>query len=125
MRCLPIEGGIARKQHLPKNSDDTMPDVKTCRNMEEVRAEIDRLDRSLIRMLAERAQYVAQAGQIKQHADQIRDDARIEDVVAKVRGEAEKVGLAPQVAEATWRAMIEAFIAFEAEIFDRNRDGNS
>ena len=96
-----------------------MPEVKTCRSMEEVRAEIDRLDRALVRLLAERAGYVTQAGRIKEHAEQIRDDARIEDVVAKVRGHAEVEGLDPDVAEATWRAMIEAFIRFEAAIFDR------
>ena len=99
-----------------------MAEVKTCRTMQEVRVEIDRLDRELVGLLAERAGYVAQAGRIKQRAEDIRDDARIEEVVAKVRERSRAEGLDPDVAEVTWRAMIEAFIRFEAAVFERREE---
>ena len=94
-----------------------MSRAETCHTMEEVRRHIDRLDGELVVLLAERAAYVAQAGRIKKSPDQVRDPERIEEVVAKVRERAGLQGLDPDLAEAIWRAMIEAFIAYEARVF--------
>lgn len=94
---------------------------RDCRTMEEIRREIDRLDRDLVALLAARAAYVTRAGEIKQSADTVRDPARVEDVLAKVLAAAEAEGVPLEVAEATWRAMVEAFIRYEAKVFaERN-----
>lgn len=93
--------------------------VRSCRSMAEVRAEIDRLDRRIIALLGERSGYVHQAAHIKGARAEIVDAARIEDVIAKVRQRAGGAGLAPDLAEAVYRLMIERFIALEAEEFDR------
>lgn len=87
--------------------------MRECRTMDEVREEIDRLDRRLVGLLAERRGYIDQAARIKTREDQIRDTARIDDVIAKVRRQSEAAGLDPGLAERVWRVMIEGFIAHE------------
>ena len=89
-----------------------------CRDMAELRAEIDLLDRELVAMLAQRQRYIERAAEIKQDRNVIRDAARIEDVVAKVLLAARKVGLDSKIAEPVWRLLIERCIAHEFDRFD-------
>jgi isochorismate pyruvate lyase len=51
----------------------------------------------------------------------VRDEARIEDVVSKVKAEARRQGLAEAIAEPVWRLLIERCIALEFESWDRVR----
>ena len=85
---------------------------------QEVRAEIDRIDRALVKLLAERLTYIEQAGAIKDERDTVRDEARIEDVVAKVVREAEAQGLPRAMTEPLWRLLIEKSIEHEFTVFD-------
>ncbi|MBX3507784.1 MAG: chorismate mutase [Parvibaculum sp.] len=89
-----------------------------CNTMADVRREIDRIDRELVKLLAERQTYIEQAGIIKGERTAVRDEARIEDVVQKVLAEAERAGLSPAIAEPLWRLLIEKSIEHEFEIFD-------
>ncbi len=86
--------------------------------MGEVRDQIDRLDRALVKLLAERQGYIERAAEIKPDRDTVRDEARIDDVVAKVLAEAGKSGLRPDIAEPVWRTLIECSIAHEFQAFD-------
>ncbi|WP_420559179.1 chorismate mutase [Tepidicaulis sp.] len=90
-----------------------------CETMSDVRREIDRLDRELVKLLAERQGYIEQAGRIKGQRSAVRDQARIEDVVQKVLAEAEKAGLSGAIAEPLWRLLIEKSIEHEYEVFDK------
>ena len=69
-----------------------------CSSMADLRAEIDRLDRSLVRLLSERQRYIERAAEIKSRCSDIRYQARVEDVLAKVGAEAERCGLDPGLA---------------------------
>lgn len=93
--------------------------VEHCRTMADVRRHIDRIDRHIVALLAERAGYVRQAARIKPGREDIVDQARIEDVVSKVRGYAQQHGLAPDLVDAVYRLMIDRFIAQEAAEFER------
>ncbi|HEY4123565.1 MAG TPA: chorismate mutase [Rhizomicrobium sp.] len=90
-----------------------------CRTMEDVRAQIDRIDRAGVGLLAERQSYIERAAQLKTARDTVHDDARIEDVVAKVIAEAKRQGLSPAIAEPVWRELIARSIAHEFEAFDQ------
>ena len=92
-----------------------------CNTMAEVRTEIDRIDRALVKLLAERLTYIEQAGHIKSERDAVRDDARIEDVVSKVVAAAEPAGLPRAIAEPIWRMLIEKSIEHEFVVFDANK----
>jgi isochorismate pyruvate lyase len=90
-----------------------------CASMTELRAAIDSLDARLVALLALRQTYIERAAQLKTGREQVRDPARIEDVVAKVIAEGRKAGLSPDIAEPVWRTLIEASIAHEFEAFDK------
>lgn len=90
-------------------------DADTAASLDEVRTGIDTLDSRIIELLAKRQQYVERAGELKRDAgsDAVRAPSRVEDVIAGVRSRAAAAGLAPEVAEATYRSMIDAFIELE------------
>ncbi len=90
----------------------------TASTMTDVRYEIDRLDRLLVEVLAERQSYMDAAARIKGKRAAVHDRARIEDVVAKVKAECPKHGLSPAIAEPVWRTLIDRCIAYEFESFD-------
>ncbi len=92
-----------------------------CQTMAQVRYEIDRLDRLLVALIKERQDYMDAAARIKKDRDHVRDEERIEDVVAKVLANARQAGLDPGIAEPVWRTMIECCIAYELSRWDELR----
>ena len=90
-----------------------------CPEMTDIRAQIDALDEKLVQLLAERQKLIEAAGQAKPRRDQVRDDARIEEVVGLVLETAKKEGLATEIAEPVWRQLIESSIAHEYRVFDK------
>lgn len=80
----------------------------------DLRAVIDRIDRDIVALLAERVRCLDQVIAVK-----ARDNLpaaipeRIEGVVANVRAEAEAAGMPPDLAEALWRKLIDWSIAYE------------
>jgi isochorismate pyruvate lyase len=110
----------------PASADDATPHQaywgspsvdggKCCASLAEVRQNIDRIDRELVRLMAERAKYVTEAGRFKPHLAAVIAPARVEAIIAKVRADAEMQNLDPTVAETTFRAMIAAFQIYEQE----------
>jgi isochorismate pyruvate lyase len=100
-------------------NDAPLKTPETCGSMTELRQAIDTLDARLVAMLAVRQAYIERAAQLKTGRDQVRDPARIEDVVAKVIAEGRKAGLSPDIAESVWRNLIEASIRHEFAAFDK------
>ena len=100
---------------------DERPLPADCATMAEVRQGVDALDRALVLMLAERQRYMDAAARIKTDRNVVRDEARVEDVVAKVKIEARKQGLSEEIAEPVWRTLIERCIAYEFEVWDKIR----
>lgn len=100
---------------------DERPAPEDCATMAEVRAGVDALDRALVQLLAERQRYMDAAARIKPGRDMVRDEARVEQVVANVKAAGETAGLSPQIAEAVWRTLIEQSIAHELAAWDRIR----
>ena len=99
-------------------SDPRKHTADTAETMADVRYEIDRIDRLLVQILAERQSFMDAAARIKQKRSVVHDRPRIEDVVAKVLAECEKQGLSPAIAEPVWRTLIDRCIAYEFESFD-------
>jgi len=86
--------------------------------MNELRAEIDRVDRLIVPLLLERIQLIAQAGHIKTDRGTVRDNWRVEDVVAKVKSEASKHDGDSDYIETVYRHLIEYSINHEFDIWD-------
>ena len=92
-----------------------------CSTMDEVRRHIDALDDVLVPLLVTRGGYMTQAARIKQCDTQVRDEDRIEAIVARVRARAAAEGGQPGVMEAIYRSMMEAYIDYEHREFARLR----
>lgn len=84
-------------------------------DLSQVREEIDDLDHQIIQLLARRQACVVRAGELKERGSEgaVRDPERVNAVLAAKRQLAQAAGLSPEVAERTWRAMIDAFIDLE------------
>ena len=95
--------------------------VQHCDTMAQVRQHIDALDARIVSLLAERGGYVAQAARIKQDASLVYDQNRIDFIIGRVTALAREQGAPEAVVEATYRAMISAFIEFEHGEFARLR----
>ncbi len=88
-----------------------------CTTMADIRAEIDRVDEELVRLFATRAAYIDRAGEIKAEVGlPARIGARVEEVVANVRGHAVTHGLPPELVEKLWRRLIDWSIAREESV---------
>ena len=78
-----------------------------------IRKEIDRLDCQLVKILKERQDLVNRASSLKNDEHAVRDFDRVEEVIKRIRGLAEKIGMPPQLAEKIYRPMIDAYIEYE------------
>ena len=102
-------------------SDPRRHTAETATSMADVRYEVDRIDRLLVEILAERQSLMDAAARIKGDRKVVHDRARIEDVVAKVKAACESAGLSPAIAEPVWRTLIDRCIAYEFESYDALR----
>jgi len=93
-----------------------------CASMDDVRVEIDRIDEALVELMAERFTYVDRAWQLKNSPDDAVVPWRIQQVVDRVREQAEQKGLPPELAESLWRQMIGWFIQYEEEKLVEGKD---
>ncbi len=92
---------------------------KCCKSLAEVRENIDRIDRDLVRLMAQRQKYVAEAGRFKANPAAVSAPARVEQVIEKVKKLAREEGLAEAVAEKAFRAMIAGFEDYERDVWTK------
>ena len=92
-----------------------------CNSKDDVRAEIDRIDRALLALFAERHRYVTRMAEIKTDPHEANDPKRTEAVIQKQRGRAEELGLDEDQAELIWRTLITWNINYEKGIIAGRR----
>jgi isochorismate pyruvate lyase len=106
---------------------ETSPVTKSpadCTSKEDVRAEIDRIDQSLLSLLAERHAYVTRMAEIKTDPHEAYDPTRIEAIIAKQRKRALELDLDEDQAELIWRTLINWNVNYEKGIIAaRKRHG--
>ncbi|MBL8531167.1 MAG: chorismate mutase [Hyphomonadaceae bacterium] len=96
-------------------------DPGDCQTMAEVRAGVDEIDKMLVALIARRQGYMHAAARIKASRDVVRDEARILQVLANVKAEAERQDLSWAIAEPVWRELMERCIAHEFGVWDATR----
>lgn len=82
-------------------------------SLDDIRREIDAIDRDIVALVARRNERVLRLLEHKRTPDAIRVPAREEEVVANVRRMATENGADPDVVERVYRAMIAAFVEYE------------
>lgn len=88
-----------------------------CSTMADIRAEIDRLDRALMMLFAERWGYIDRAAEIKRPLKLKADiPARVAEVRENVRRSATELGLEPEFYDRLWGQLIDHAIAHERKL---------
>lgn len=89
-----------------------------CKDLNEVRENIDRIDHQIVQLIAERSGYVKQAAQFKKAEEDVKAPQRVEMIIEKVRRLADEHGVDADIVEGVYRNMINAFINFELKEHD-------
>jgi len=106
---------------MARETPKAIDKVKPCTTMAEVRAGVNALDDILVPLLVERSGYMTQAAKVKNDAQLVRDEARIQTIIDRVRPMAEAQGGNAELIERLYRAMMECYIAYEHEELARLR----
>ncbi|MFZ5634930.1 MAG: prephenate dehydratase [Bacillota bacterium] len=83
----------------------------------ELRAEIDMVDRQIVELIGMRTRLVGKIGQLKSGPAGVRDRAREEEVVRRVRAHAAAKGADPDMIEGIYRYMISHYVEMQEEGF--------
>lgn len=89
-------------------------------SLSDLRAEIDRLDTELVKLLSQRFAVLDQVVAIK-----LRDNlpaaipARVAQVIENVKAKAVAADMPPELAEAVWRTIIDWSIAYEHDLIEK------
>lgn len=94
-----------------------MPETAAeCRTMAEIRENIDRIDRALMQLFAERWTFIGRAAEIKAGLGLKADiPARVDEVRTNARENARQHGLDEAFYDDLWNRLIQHSIAYEAE----------
>lgn len=90
-----------------------------CTSIEEVRAQIDRIDRAIVSAIAERRQYVQAIMRFKQTEADVQAPQRQQALLQARRCWAEEDGLNPDLVEALYRELVAHFVEEELETLAR------
>lgn len=92
-----------------------------CNSLEEVRMNIDRIDNEIIKLIADRGNYVVQASAFKKSENGVKAPNRVEAVIKNVREKALEYGANPDMVEAIYREMISRFVSMEMKEFKKQQ----
>ncbi len=91
-----------------KVENQLAPDA--CSGMEDIRREIDRIDRAVISMIGRRFQYVLAASKFKTSETAVRAPERFKAMLEQRREWAQAEGLAPDAIEKMYSDLVKHFI---------------
>ena len=101
-----------------------MDSIFQCQDLDEVREQIDRIDRALVALIAERGIYVRQAAACKHSREEVEGGKRVDQVMRRVERLAGELGADPALTAAVYRTMIEYFVADEMAAFRKRAAGD-
>ena len=87
----------------------TTKPVSDCQTLTDIRAAIDAIDRQIITLIGQRAQYVQAAAKFKTSAAEVQAEARVTAMMQERRMWAEECGVNPDMVEALFREMVRHF----------------
>ena len=96
-----------------------MPDE--CTNIQEIRTEIDEIDRQVIASFAKRFVYVKAASKFKTDATSVKAKERFAAMLKEIRIWAQEEGLNPDVIEKLYQDLVTYFIEEELNHWQSNR----
>ncbi|MDX2222750.1 MAG: chorismate mutase [Rhodospirillaceae bacterium] len=96
-----------------------------CQTLDDVRRHIDRFDAEIAALISKRHHFVMQAAKFKPTVEAVVVPERIEEIIARVRAVAAKLGVNPDLLEKTYRAMLAGTISDEQRRWRELHGGKS
>jgi isochorismate pyruvate lyase len=93
-------------------------EMKQCTTLEEAREKIDKVDDEIVKLIAERNNYIKQIAHFKTSVEEIKAEDRISDVISRVREQAISLGLSPNLINELYVKMIDAMVESEVAEFN-------
>jgi isochorismate pyruvate lyase len=90
-------------------------------NIEEVRKEIDEIDKAIIELIGERFSFIQEIVKYKSSVDEVYAKRRHNTVIAERREIAAKHNLDPDVIEKMYRIMMDYFIKEQLELLKKKQ----
>ena len=88
-----------------------------CSSLEEIRENIDLIDREIVSLLVKRGKYVMQAVKFKKSITNVEDQVRINYIITKVTAYAKEMNFNSSIIEQIYRFLIRVYIQLEKETF--------
>ena len=88
-----------------------------CSSLEEIRENIDLIDREIVSLLVKRGKYVMQAVKFKKSITNVEDQVRINYIITKVTAYAREMNFNSNIIEQIYRFLIQVYIQLEKETF--------
>ena len=90
-----------------------------CNSIDEVRNNINNIDEQIVKLIAQRSEFVKQAAKFKKDSDDVKAPKRVEEVINKVKDLAKSTSANEEVLENVYRTMINSFIKAEMKEFEK------
>jgi isochorismate pyruvate lyase len=88
-----------------------------CSSLEEIRENIDLIDREIVSLLIMRGKYVMQAVKFKKSITKVEDQVRINNIITKVTAYSKEMNFNSSIIEQIYRFLIQVYIQLEKETF--------
>ena len=89
------------------------------KKLSKIRAQLDKLDDSLIRIIKKRTNLVKKVLALKDKKKQIVDQKRIKIILQNIKKKSLKKGIDPKITNKIWKNMIFAYVDFEKRNFKK------
>ena len=89
------------------------------KKIQEIRIEIDKIDSKIMDLISARKDLVTNVVKFKEK-NQIIDKKRIDEILKRLDIEAKKRNVSRKLVKDIWNTMINSFIAYEEEIFEKS-----
>ena len=93
-------------------------------SLDQIRTNIDEIDKEIVVLLSKRGNCVKQAARFKTTPGHIRDERRLEQIIEKVTLHAKEIDFDPYTIETIYRNMLEAFIQLEMRSYADLRESD-
>ena len=91
------------------------------KKLSKIRAQLDKLDDSLIGIIKKRTNLVKKVLALKDKKKQIVDQKRIKIILQNIKKKSLKKGIDPKITNKIWKNMIYAYIDFERRNFNQKK----
>jgi isochorismate pyruvate lyase len=97
-----------------------MKKAEECKNMIEIRKEIDSLDKQIVELIAHRSTYVKHAAKFKKNETVVKDVDRVKKVIDSKVALAKQFGVSSELIERLYTVMIDFFVSEELKEWEKS-----